>query len=245
MASELHEHGFNFRQCYRAFGMTYNQTIKSFGWEITHKWSVKTDKELIIDYIMLHEELGRIPTYIDIDKVEDMASSQTYKKRIGDLQEIRRVCGIEVSNDMIGEINNGCGILFLNKNNEICLSQPELLISNFLIDNEISYIKEYRYSNVIEGEDPRKRFDWYLVGANIFVEYFGLFNINKINDEDIIGRYTRKALDKINKCEMFNVTLISLFPEDVENNLFGVRKKIKEAIQNTHHKTVSVETMRS
>jgi hypothetical protein len=68
-------------------------------------------------------------------------------------------------------------------NNHLCRSSGEFLIAKFLKDNEISYKYEKSYPN------SKKRCDFYLIDRDFYIEYTGMYKIEKYNE-----KYNEKLL---------------------------------------------------
>jgi hypothetical protein len=227
MASELKHHGLNFKQCYRLFGKTYNEVIKDIGWKIESKtWKNKNVEEMLDDFKKLYLTLDRIPSMEDIDNCEYMVSYGTYNAKIGNIADICKLCDINIKDNIIINQNRNINNFYINKNKELCLSHPELMISNYLIDSKLEYIKEYPYNLVVQGDNSRRRFDWYIPHHNIFIEYFGLFNEKQVSNNNKIGEYSKKVIKKKRDCRINNIILIDLYRSDLENNLQGVKNKL-------------------
>lgn len=97
---------------------------------------------------------------------------------------------------------------YFSHNNDLCNSKYELLITNFLIENNINYKKEILYSKFInDSKCGKKRVDW-VINDNIFVEFFGLMNVEK---------YRKSVKTKIDLCKNNNIELISIYPSDINN----------------------------
>jgi hypothetical protein len=202
----------------------FNDIIRELGWEpYGHDPLYKTEEEMLDDYYTLYLNLGRIPLGEDIGRTNGMTSYATYKEKFGDVIEICKLLNIDISKH-ISELNFGAGNIYFDKNGEICRSYPELIISNALISNKINFIKEYEYNNIIQC-NSKINMDWYLPDVEIAVEYFGLYDKRRKNNDDRNGLYTRKADMKIELCEKNNVKLISIFPKDVRYNYKKVEKK--------------------
>jgi len=82
-------------------------------------------------------------------------------------------------------------------NNEKCDSIPEKIITNWLIENNISFIKHPYYKNYIQEEKTFRKFDWviHVDNKSYYVEYFGLWDVNSNNA--YLKLYTYKAKKKI------------------------------------------------
>jgi hypothetical protein len=221
---ELMENGLSsFTQYQRAFGKTFSELLVDLGWESELPYARpkhKSDDELLQDYYNLYITLDRIPFREDIDNEESMCSYSTYLYRFGSVKKILDILEIEYPTEIV-DYSFGQGYTCFDKNGEICRSYDEMLITNFLIENNIMYIKEYPYNKVITDKKSKKRFDWFLPHNNLFIEYFGLFDENQLDKQNWIGKYARKVIEKIEICKNNKLTLIEIYPEDMnENNTF-------------------------
>ena len=115
-----------------------------------------------------------------------------------------------------------------DKNNNICDSLPEKIITNWFIDNDIKYIKHPYYKDYLKNEKTMRKFDWVIKNKNknILVEYFGLWDVYR--DNEYLRVYTKKAKKKIKR--LYKAGLINncifIFPSDLKN------KKISDIFAN-------------
>lgn len=227
MANELTVNGLaEKKQYYRTFNMTYNQIIESLGWELTsNKMHFKSIDELLEDYKKLHKEIGRIPFYDDIKKEDWMASQATYKKYFTDLPTIWRTLNISVDEELMKSF--GTGTACIDNKGGVCRSYPEMIITNILLDLDLKFEKEILYKEFIPGLKKKISADWVLTDSNTVIEYFGLFSNHQLNEDNFIGRYSKKVLDKIRLCEQHNIVLIDLYPEDLEEIEEVIIKKLQ------------------
>lgn len=161
-------------------------------------------------------ELGRTPLGQEITDNQDMPGIVTYIRYFGGYREACIEAGLEPNpNAIFGKTQQ----ILLSKNNDICLSIAEVLITDYFIDNNVNYIKEFLYRDLID--DNRcglKRMDW-LINNSIIVEFFGM------PEKDF---YKVKMEEKIKICNDNEVILIDLYPEDLRNSLEGVKRKLKD-----------------
>jgi len=174
------------------------------------------DKEKLIrdlkDFALF---LGRTPLAQEISENKEMAHHNTYGRCFNGYVNACQVAGLEP---------NYSGNIFSNntyrsKNNDLCLSHPELIITNLFIDNSLGYEKEVYYSAFTD--DIRcgyKRCDWFLAN-DIIVEYFGLQRKEF---------YQKRTEEKQKICKDNNLTLLELYPEDMKHGLKGLINKFKE-----------------
>lgn len=231
MAFELQDYGLaEKKQYYRTFKMTYNELIESLAWELTsNKMHFKSIEELLEDYERLYKDLGRLPFYDDINKVEWMASARTYKKYFTDLTSIWDVLDIEVDTRLMVK-NYGTGLICIDDNGDLCRSYPEMIISNILIDLELPFEKELLYRRVIPNLKSNIKADWWLTDSKILIEYFGLFSKKSLGKDNKIGEYSRKTLKKIEILNKSGVKFIDLYPEDLNDIEDKIIEKLKKLI---------------
>jgi len=108
---------------------------------------------------------------------------------------------------------------YADKTGDRCDSLPEVLITNWLIDNNIKYKKQPCYKDYIVNDNSRRRFDWIITDNNnkFYVEYFGLWDL--LLASHVTLNYTQKAKKKIKdlyKAGVIN-NCIFIFPYDLEN----------------------------
>jgi len=147
-------------------------------------------------------DLGRTPFSEELIFNENIPSGKTYSRYFGSYAIACQESGLEVNTSLFGNTT----LSYFSKNNDVCLSKSEQIITNFFIDNNIKYNKEIYYKNIID--DVRcgmKRTDW-VIGNNVIVEFFGMPEKEQ---------YKIKMNEKIKICEDNNVKLISLYKKDL------------------------------
>lgn len=130
---------------------------------------------------------------------------------------------------------------YLTYDGNIMSSASEVLVYDFIHQelglNSLKYVglkrkHKYVYTNIGNGIDNAYCPDFYVEpnkqinsDRTLIVEYYGLFDINKKGD--IFTNYIEKTIRK-NKFYKMNpdIYLIDLYPQDLNNNLEGVRKKL-------------------
>ena len=171
-------------------------------------------KDAIIALKNFAQELGRTPLGQEITDNKDMPGIVTYIRYFGGYREACVEANLEPNSNSIYNKK-----IYLSNNNDICLSKAELIITNYMIDINMDYIKEYLYRDIIN--DTRcglKRMDW-LINDSIVVEFFGMPNKEF---------YKVKMEEKIKICNENEVILIDIYPEDLRYNLQGVKNKLKQ-----------------
>jgi len=229
MAKELSSHGYPSYYIYKyAFNKRYfNDILRELGWEpLGQDSKYKSDDELLKDYMHLYKKISRVPLGKDIDNDDSMCSSATYITRFGGLSEVCSLLDLNY-NELIAESHMGCGVSCFDLNGGICRSIPEMEITNILIKNNLKYQKEYPY-NVVLAKNDKRRFDWEISDKNLYIEYFGLFNEKDLGKDSWSSIYSQKTIKKIKDCRKANITLIDLYPSDLQNNYEGLIKKFAE-----------------
>jgi hypothetical protein len=124
-------------------------------------------EKMIEDLKNLGEKLGRTPS-IDELVFYDLPSDKSYDRYVGGYRNACNLAGLEVNVSLFGSAK-----LYYSKNNDICYSHAELVITNFFIDNNILYEKEKYYNKICnDARCNTKRMDWFLDNKYV-VEYWG------------------------------------------------------------------------
>jgi len=165
------------------------------------KWYDK--EQMLEDLEFCIKKYGHVPMISEL-QLWGLPSDKTWVRYFGGLTEACNLIGITRPN--YSKLITGDYCLY-DKLGNICLSQTELLISNFLIEQNIYFEKEVLYNTVIPFDECRKkRFDWKI--GDCYIEYFGLLHYKN---------YDQTALDKINLCSKYNIKLLALYPKDIQN----------------------------
>lgn len=186
--------------------------------------------EYLINNILLLRKLGgmlnRIPSVSEYVEFLEGCSENQYLSRENLSRKLNKtfteICELYLPLKIkLSEENK----FFRNKRDEKCRSYPELLISNLLIDNNLSYMYETPYSEIL-STDRNFKFDWvvYKDSKPIPVEYFGYIKSGN-EDYEVVKQYCRTKNIKIDLCREQGTPLIKLFPEDIENNFQGLIEK--------------------
>jgi len=199
------------------FGYRYNQLIRSLGWEPTGTDTLKRTEEVMLDdFYNFFKELKGIPTFIDIDNNKNIASSGTYIKYFGSIENVCKL--LDINYDEFYRNVSVSKYCFDSLGN-ICRSYAERDITNYFIYKNIRFDKEPKYSEIIKNINNRKRFDWKIyIGDKIYyVEYFGMFTNQKNNK--IVKRYVKKTRKKIKLLYKNNIIdkCILIFPSMTKN----------------------------
>ena len=179
-------------------------------------------KKLLEDLIAFANELGRTPTTNEISENKELAGISSYTRYFGTYTDACIEADLPVNQAVywFGEKRDP----IYSKNNDNCLSIAEKIITDFMIDNGVVYEKSesLMYKNYINDDRfGRKRFDW-LIDNEVIVEYFGMMEQNF---------YRKKTEIKLKLCNDNNVKIIDLYPEDLKNNLKGIKEKLAPYIK--------------
>jgi len=170
-----------------------------------------TNKEIENNLIKLYKELNRTPTFEDLDECSYTANSGTYSNRYGYLSNAFDICNIPYSKKFKFKRSFGKYIKkHITPRGTLCLSKSEFIITCWLEDNNLEYIKEIYYKDFLEGDNSRRKIDWIIEYNNklYYVEYFGLY-FNRL--------YKKKANKKIDDCREKGIDLIAILPHDLKN----------------------------
>jgi len=166
--------------------------------KILGQWQSKTDGELLDMFGTVVINLGYIPLASSLSAL-GLPDSRIYTQRFG--------CYKEFISDFFGYVENK-NIYGRNgraKDGTFCLSNGEIIVSNFLFANKISYRKEVFYSEIIKNHKTRMRMDWLLCDGTV-VEFFGMMSKNY---------YKKKTNKKIELLARHDIDLIEIYPKDL------------------------------
>ena len=172
--------------------------------DFPHQKQKQYNRETLLQDIKnIYYKLGRTPLLTEL-RLYGLPSERTMLRYFPEgYSGICKQLGMPENHRCFGKSN-----AYYSKNGDICLSIVELVITDFLIDNNIKYYKEELYRDVFNIQEfGTKRIDWRL-NNNIVIEYFGMMN----NEE-----YKKSALEKINLCKKYNINLIELYPENIKD----------------------------
>lgn len=184
----------------------------NLGLKKTNRYTKKYSEEILLKQLIdFSKELNRTPTIYDIDNNDNIAGSMTFHRYFGSYIEALKLADLEIHRSLFGKDFK----VYYSKNNDICLSQAELYITNYFIDNNINYKKEVLYKYIIKNDERcnNKRCDW-LLDNNVIVEYFGMPSK---------PYYKIKMDNKIKICKENNIKLIELYRSDL-NKLDSIFK---------------------
>lgn len=203
--------------------MTFNQIISYLGYDPVGTTTISRSKEIMLsDFYNLFLELGRVPYAQDLNKAT-MANRDTYMRIFGSTENICKLLDIDYVQHYKG---TGAGKQCLDNNGGKCRSYMECVITNFFIDNDIAYIKEALYKELIQNDT--RRFDWKLTIDDkiYYVEYAGIYYPNKMYsgfNKNYVNKIDGKIKDlkdggNYDKC-------LFIFPEDIKT------KSLKEIFE--------------
>jgi hypothetical protein len=158
------------------------------------------EEDMLLQLKELSIKLGRTPLYNDLVP-NGLASEKTYERRFGGYRNACKLAGLEINSNFFGD-----SITCYSKNKDFCFSKSEKIITDFFIDNNISYKKEQKYKDNIEDKRcGNKIVDW-IIGNNIFVEFFGL------PEKEY---YFERMQEKRSICRDCNIVLLELYKKDL------------------------------
>jgi hypothetical protein len=158
-------------------------------------------RDELLDLLMnLSKKLERTPTCLELTKY-GLPTNDAYLRCFGSYNTACEILGLDINGTIFHQTK-----YYYSKNMDICRSKSEQIITNFIIDHNISYKMDKSYKSICKiGDCGRKRYDW-LFDKNIVVEYFGL-NRHK--------KYQEKMRQKIELCRINNFRLIQVFDKDI------------------------------
>jgi hypothetical protein len=169
-------------------------------------------EEMINDLRKLAEKIGRTPYQFEL--VENgLPSGKSFDRYFGRYSNACVEAGLTPNSLVFGK-----GIGMMASDGSKCASRSEYIISEYLIKNNILFIREARYKDYINDERcGDKRVDW--VVKDYFIEFFGMPEKEQ---------YKNRMQEKIAICQDHNIKLISLF----RNDLKKLDKKLHVLIEN-------------
>jgi hypothetical protein len=160
----------------------------------------KSDKDLIIDLQTLNKILGRIPTVYDLKDFDFCASQRKYSYVFNSYANALIKAGFKPNTKFQ-----------FTKNNTLCNSSYDYMMTKMLENHNIIFSKEDYYRDYILDFDKAYRFDFIIIINNnkYFIEIFGIEGNDK---------YDKKKLEKIQLCKDNNIPLIQYYPDAFLSN---------------------------
>lgn len=158
-------------------------------------WENESDTTILSLLKKVSDILGYAPMVSDLVYL-GLPNGAVFVKRFNSYSNACKTIGYNKSNLY--------GTICFSKNNDKCLSLKEKIITDFLIDNNIGYEKEFLYSKII-NVSTNERCDWKLFD-DTFVEYFGISGKKE---------YDKRSEKKINLCKENKIELIKIYPKDI------------------------------
>jgi hypothetical protein len=160
------------------------------------------DKDEILDQLYNKAlEIGKTPLGSELSRL-GLPSSTTYKRYFGSYIDACLFADIEPNYFIFGKSST-----MIASDGTPCASKSEYKVTEYLISNNIQFIKEPCYRDYIK--DKRcglKRFDWKI--GKYFIEFFGM------PDKEY---YLERMNEKINICKDNDIDLICLYRNDLKN----------------------------
>ena len=212
----------------KIFNKTYNQILyEDLRWDCK---IYKTDNDMLDDFYKLVKRVKRIPTQKDFKDEEGIYSNSSYLNRFGSMSNIFTL--LDMDYNLFINHNSNSGVFCFDNKGNLCRSFIERYVNNLFIENGIEFQGEVYYSELLEKDKTRRRFDWRIKVDNKvrYVEYFGLYE-NK-SKGDIVTKYKKKARRKIKDIYKFGKieNCIFLFPHN-ETKYRLICLNIKEKLE--------------
>lgn len=164
-----------------------------------------TNEEIIIYWHNLKDTLKRIPTIKDM-KNSSINIYASIKMRWSSYTDF-----LISINEKVNYNKYGCKV-YLTKNDTKCFSYYEFLITSWLENNNINFVKDYPYKNAIKNDNTERTFDWivYHNDKTYYIECFGIIGNDKYNEN---------MQNKILDCKNNNINLICIYPDDFKKSI--------------------------
>lgn len=199
----LLEHYFPDKKRHNLANMAYKLGIKK-----DYK-ARRFDNDVLLQQLKdLYNILQRTPKYDELLQY-GLPSFQTYYRYFGNYKNACVQAGIPPIENLFGK-SKSCMVA----DNIVCLSEKEYVITTFLLEHNIIFEKEKRYSEIFPNDTRcgQKRCDWYINGD--IVEYFGMPEKES---------YQERIQLKRQICKDNNTILLEIYEEDINNldNIFN------------------------
>lgn len=103
------------------------------------------------------------------------------------------------------------GIISDTKRGERVRSKAEKTLADYFFENKIDYI--YEKTIVIGKRKLKIKYDFYLPGDDVYVEYWGMEN----SSHEIKVNYLKRKKEKIKIYNHYHLKLVSIYPKDLSN----------------------------
>jgi hypothetical protein len=164
--------------------------------------------EMILQLKNLAEKLNRTPS-IDELSVYGLPSDTSYRRYFGGYRDACIIAGLQINESLWGKAK-----IYTSSCGDICYSNSELVITEFLIENKIPYEKEKKYDSICNDKRCKtKAMDWFILNEFV-VEYWGYPKVESYR----IGKDV-----KIRICKDNNIKLIEICRKDLSrlHTIFG------------------------
>ena len=188
--------------------------------ECKNKARPKLTPHKLIDIIKTKtQELGRVPARRELRNINDSC-----RKLFGSWNNAVLAAGFTPNRSHDNRMYKRSNAKALDSH--LCDSVSELLIDNWLYQNNIPHERDARYPGT------HHKADWQIISKNqkIFVEYFGLANDSP--------RYDRAVKEKKEICHKHKIKLIEIYHWDLYPKR-QFEKKIRNELENLNNVSIS------
>lgn len=195
-----------------------SKLLQDNGISIRQNYDNYSEEELIQFLKDIYNDYGYVDTYL-INSIENCPTSATYTTRFKTFGNAMKQADLPYSTTV--------PIRLLD--DEVCKSGFEYRLSCMFKKYNLKYDRDYLYSNLIPNYNRKHSLDYKLYYENkiIYIEIFGIsdssFNDNKYNE-------TKEM--KLNLCEIHNIPLLELYPNDFNLNNEEFEKHIFAKLNN-------------
>lgn len=223
------EYAYSYSIFYRLYNDTYENVIKSLGYDFKDKIFYKESKEQMKkDLLNFYTENNRFPYEKEFLAENKLSSYSRYLSIFGSLKNVCEDIGLDYK---LFFNKNGIRRKCFDNNGDVCNSLTEKKIADYLIKNNIKFKKEVYYKDILKNvkKDYRLDFVLYINDKEYYLEYFGLYSIK--NKAEMYVRYVKRTNKKIKlwyKSGLID-SCIFLFPRHtykIERHLDSILKDI-------------------
>ena len=159
---------------------------------------IYTKEKLLLTIREFVEKHGRVPTKNEFVHSHFYPDHMTYRDNFGTWNDAIKEAGYKLNENWFSR-RNLCA-----KDGHCCNSISEIIIDDWLSENNVSHTREVLY--------PEGRYRCDFVVNNTFVEFFGLSNVSGVclNYNEIIVR-------KREMCKKHNIRLIEIYEKNLYN----------------------------
>ena len=178
-----------------------------------------SNEEILDNLYKLKEEIGFIPTKVEINKCSYLPYVQSI------LYRLNYKSLVDLQNDLFGETSSHV-VRITTINGTKCFSSYEYIVAQILENGNYCFIKDGYYKDFIKQLSSKHTTDFIIWNNNnyYFIEIFGLMSYLE---------YAEKTTWKIQLCKDNNIPLLALYPKDISMSQFDeLSDTIRKFVEN-------------